>query len=209
MKNYSLLIAGLGNPGPEYELTRHNFGFLAVDHLIDRSGGPDKCPRIEIRGDCLTWECQPVRKLPKVLLTKPQTYMNLSGVAVGKLANKFELPPDRILVIHDDLDLELGRMKLKIGGGDAGHNGIKSIAEHLGSAAFIRLRLGIGRPEGQGGTRDYVLDGFEPQEAEIVNKVLANAIKGIVMLLRMGLQPTVQHINSFDARPKLEKPDES
>lgn len=204
-----MLIAGLGNPGPQYELTRHNFGFMAVDHLVDRTGGPERCPAVEIRGDCVTCECQPVRNKAKVLLAKPQTYMNLSGVAVGKLANKFEIPPADVLVIHDDLDLELGRMKLKKGGGDAGHNGIKSIAEHLGTPAFLRLRLGIGRPEMRGGTRDWVLEAFTEAECAIASEVLAGAVKGIGILLRMGLGRATQHINGFDARPAPEKPDES
>jgi len=209
MTKYSMLIAGLGNPGPEYEATRHNFGFMAVDQLMDRSGGPEKCPAVETRGDCLTYECQPVRNKAKVLLAKPQTYMNLSGLAVGKLASKFELSQTDILVIHDDLDLELGRMKLKKGGGDAGHNGIKSIVEHLGGAGFHRLRMGIGRPERRGGTRDYVLDPFDPEEMAVVEATLAAAVKGIGIFLRMGPSHATQFINGFDGRPLPEKPDES
>lgn len=209
MKNYALLIAGLGNPGPEYERTRHNFGFLAVDRLVERTGGETKCPAVEIRGDCLTRECQPIRSQPKLLLAKPQTYMNLSGVAVGKLANKFAIPTDRVLVIHDDLDLELGRMKLKKGGGDAGHNGIKSITDHLGSAGFMRLRLGIGRPNVRGGSRDYVLDPFTTDDEAILTEVLDTAVKGIQILLRKGFSFAVQHVNGFDARPTEDFPSET
>lgn len=207
MKNYALLIAGLGNPGPEYAATRHNFGFLAVDGLVERSGGEASCPAVSIRGDCLTRECRPVRSLPPVLLAKPQTYMNLSGVAVGKLASRFAIPADRVLVIHDDLDLELGRMKLKMGGGDAGHNGIKSVAEHLGGPGFLRLRLGIGRPQGPG--RDYVLDAFDPSEADLVAQVVDGAVAGIRLLLRKGLSFAVQHVNGFDARQIADKSSQS
>ena len=209
MKKYALLIAGLGNPGLEYDRTRHNFGFMAVDRLIERAGGEDKCPALSIRGDCLTRECQPIRSQPKVLLAKPQTYMNLSGLAVGKLAARFDIAPEQVLVIHDDLDLELGRMKLKKGGGDAGHNGIKSVAEHLGSAGFLRLRLGIGRPAARGTGRDYVLDTFIPEEQEAVAETLDSAVKGIHILLRKGFAFAVQHVNGFDARQVQENPKET
>lgn len=209
MKNYAMLIAGLGNPGAEYDRTRHNFGFMLVDRLMERAGGPGKCPSVALRGDCLTHECQPLRSLPKLLLAKPQTYMNLSGVAVGKLASKFALTMDQVLVVHDDLDLELGRMKLKKGGGDAGHNGIKSIAEHLGGAGFLRLRLGIGRPAARGGGRDYVLDPFTDDEEPVLAEVLDGAVKGIHILLRKGFSFAVQYVNGFDARPSEVSPRET
>ncbi|WP_461211071.1 aminoacyl-tRNA hydrolase [Desulfocurvus sp. DL9XJH121] len=209
MKNYALLIAGLGNPGPDYALTRHNFGFMAVDRLVERCGGEENCPAVNARGDCLTRECRPARNLPPVLTAKPQTYMNLSGLAVGRLASRFSIPAGDVLVIHDDLDLELGRMKLKQGGGDAGHNGVKSVAEHLGTPGFLRLRLGIGRPPQRGGGRDFVLDAFSPEDMDVAARVLDAAIKGILLLLRRGLPFAVQHINAFDARPGGENPKET
>jgi PTH1 family peptidyl-tRNA hydrolase len=208
MTNYSALVAGLGNPGPEYEPTRHNFGFLAIDALVDAAGGPAKCPPVALRGDCVTNECRLVRNAAPLLLAKPQTYMNLSGVAVGKLAARFALAPGEVIVLHDDLDLPLGRMKFKKGGSDAGHNGIKSITEHLGTPDFLRLRLGIGRPEARGGARDYVLDPFAPDEMEIVAQVVRAAAKGLTLYLRRGFAQAVQYLNAFDARPG-EKPDET
>lgn len=200
MKTYSALIAGLGNPGPQYELTRHNFGFLAADALVDKAGGEEKCPEVQARGDCETRECRLIRNLAPMLVAKPQTYMNLSGVAVGKLAGKFALTPGQIIVIHDDLDLALGRMKFKRGGSDAGHNGIRSIAEHLGTVDFYRLRLGIGRPEARGGARDYVLDAFEPDEMDTVDQVLQAAVRGLVLHFRRGFAEAVRQINAFAPR---------
>lgn len=208
MTHYSALVAGLGNPGPEYELTRHNFGFLAIDALVDEAGGEARCPAVQLRGDCVTHECRLIRNAAPLLLAKPQTYMNLSGVAVGKLAARFALPPGEVIVVHDDLDLPLGRMKFKKGGSDAGHNGIKSITEHLGTPDFLRLRLGIGRPEGRGGARDYVLDPFERDELELVAQVARAAVKGLTLYLRRGFTPAVQYLNAFDARPG-EKADET
>lgn len=208
MKNYFALVAGLGNPGPRYELTRHNFGFLAADALVDRAGGEDECPLVPARGDCVTRECRLVRNMAPLLVAKPQTYMNLSGVAVAKLANRYEIPPERVIVVHDDLDLELGRMKFKKGGSDAGHNGIKSVIEHLGTGAFLRLRLGIGRPERRGGVTDWVLEPFSQAELDIVAEVSTAAVKGLTLFMRRGQQAAVQQLNSFDARP-AEKSDES
>jgi len=208
MKSYSALIAGLGNPGPQYELTRHNFGFLLADALVDSAGGPAKCPAVQARGDCITCECRLIRNMAPLLVAKPQTYMNLSGVAVGKLAAKFAIEPANVIVVHDDLDIPLGRMKFKSGGSDAGHNGIRSVAEHLGTPNFLRLRLGIGRPEGRGVARDYVLDTFEKDELNIADQVIKAAIKGLGIYLRRGLQTAVQHINAFEAAT-TEKPDET
>lgn len=208
MKNYTALIAGLGNPGPEYELTRHNFGFMALDALVDKAGGEAKCPAVETRGDCITRECRLIRNAAPLLLAKPQTYMNLSGLAVGKLASKFAIDPGDVIVLHDDLDLPLGRMKFKKGGSDAGHNGIKSITEHLGTPNYLRLRLGIGRPDIRGGVRDYVLEPFEQQERDIAALVAEAAVKGLGLYLRRGFHAAVQYLNAFDARP-AEKPDET
>lgn len=201
MKKYAFLVAGLGNPGDKYDQTRHNFGFMAADRIVQKAGGSERCPKISLRGDCITHDCKLAKSLPSMLLAKPQTYMNLSGVAVGKLASKLAIAPDHVIVVHDDLDLPLGRMKLKMGGGDAGHNGIKSITEHLGTPKFIRLRLGIGRPAQRGTTVNYVLEPFTESEQEVVDKVLEAAVKGMGILLRRGVQQAMQHFNGFNAVP--------
>ncbi len=201
MKTYSALIAALGNPGPQYELTRHNFGFLVADALMDAAGGEAKCPAVQARGDCLTNECRLVRTMAPLLVAKPQTYMNLSGVAVGKLAGKFAIEPADVIVIHDDLDLPLGRMKFKRGGSDAGHNGVASVTEHLGTPNTLRLRLGIGRPEARHGARDYVLEPFTEQEMAVVEAVCKAAVKGLLTYFRRGFATAVQQINAFNAVP--------
>lgn len=204
MKNFAGLIVGLGNPGQEYDKTRHNFGFMLADRVLEKAGGPEKCPRVGAWDDCLAWDCPIIRSMPHWIVTKPLTYMNLSGIAVGRLSRKFAIAPENIIVAHDDMDLPLGRMKLKKGGGTAGHNGLKSIVEHLGTNNFTRLRLGVGRPDVRGGTRDYVLGAFSEAEMEIAGAVIDAAIKGIGILLRRSMPLAIQHINSFDAVPSAD-----
>ncbi|NJB66578.1 PTH1 family peptidyl-tRNA hydrolase [Desulfobaculum xiamenense] len=204
MKNYAGIIVGLGNPGPEYEHTRHNFGFMLADQLIEKAGGPQQCPKPVQWDDCIVHDCALIKSKPHWLVAKPLTYMNLSGVAVGRLSRKFGIAPADIIVAHDEMDLPLGKMKLKKGGGTAGHNGLNSIVEHLGTADFVRLRLGVGRPDGHGPTRDYVLGALDAEETGIANAVIDAAIKGIGILARRGMSFAVQHINSFDAVPSAD-----
>jgi PTH1 family peptidyl-tRNA hydrolase len=152
-----LLVAGLGNPGREYAQTRHNIGWLVVDELAARHGGSFRSKfsgrLAEVRlGDL------------KLALLEPETYMNESGRSLGAAARFFKVLPESVLVIHDDVDLEEGRLQARQGGGLAGHNGLRSIAQALGSQDFLRLRIGVGRP-GRGDRRsvaDYVLSGFDP-----------------------------------------------
>ncbi|HEY7795880.1 MAG TPA: aminoacyl-tRNA hydrolase [Gaiellaceae bacterium] len=154
-----LLVVGLGNPGREHEADRHNAGWMVVDELARRHGGSYRSKfsgkLAEVRlGDL------------KLALLKPETYMNLSGNSLGAAARFFKLPTEQIVVVHDDVDLEPGRIQLRLGGGLAGHNGLRSIRQALGSAEFLRVRLGVGRP-GRGDRRpvaDYVLTPFEPDE---------------------------------------------
>jgi PTH1 family peptidyl-tRNA hydrolase len=154
-----LLVVGLGNPGREHEADRHNAGWMVVDELARRHGGSYRSKfsgkLAEVRlGDL------------KLALLKPETYMNLSGNSLGAAARFFKLPTEQIVVVHDDVDLEPGRIQLRLGGGLAGHNGLRSIRQALGSAEFLRARLGVGRP-GRGDRRpvaDYVLTPFEPDE---------------------------------------------
>ena len=154
-----LLVVGLGNPGREYAQNRHNAGALVVDELARRHGGSwrakfsGRLAEIRIEGH-------------KLALLKPETYMNESGRAVGAAARFFKLEPDAVLVVHDESDLESGRLQLRLGGGLAGHNGLRSIAQHLKTKDFLRLRVGVGRPE-RGDPRplaDWVLSDFEPHE---------------------------------------------
>jgi len=154
-----LLVAGLGNPGREYARNRHNAGYLVLDELVRRHGGSWRSKFsgqvAEIRVDDA-----------KVVLLKPETYMNESGRSVGAAAQFFKVEPADVLVVHDEGDFDLGRLEVKFGGGLAGHNGLRSIAQHLKTQDFRRLRIGVGRPE-RGDPRslaDYVLADFEPHD---------------------------------------------
>jgi peptidyl-tRNA hydrolase, PTH1 family len=154
-----LLVVGLGNPGREYARNRHNVGYLVADELARRHGGSWRSKfsgqLAEIRLDG-----------HKVALLKPETFMNESGRAVSAAARFYKLEPDEVLVIHDEGDFDLGRLELKVGGGLGGHNGLRSVAQHLKTQDFLRLRIGVGRPE-RGDRRplaDYVLSNFEPHD---------------------------------------------
>ncbi|MFW5734639.1 MAG: aminoacyl-tRNA hydrolase [Oceanidesulfovibrio sp.] len=196
---FSMLLAGLGNPGPKYEDTRHNFGFMLVDGLVGMlsqraSAGLAPVSAAKNKGDM--WQAKPVAGKPAWLLLKPMTYMNLSGEAVAPVLRFYKMQPDQLLVAHDELDLPLGRMKLKFGGGSAGHNGLKSIAECLGTNEFHRLRLGVGRPA-VGDAAGYVLSVFSEPEKRIVSEVLDSATKAIGTFARFGPQRAIEQVNSF------------
>ena len=168
-----LLVVGLGNPGREYARNRHNAGYLVVDELARRHGGSWKSKfsgqLAEIRLDG-----------HKVALLKPETYMNESGRAVGGAMRFYKLEPNEVLVVHDEGDFDLGRLELKAGGGLAGHNGLRSIAQHLKTQDFLRLRIGVGRPD-RGDPRplaDYVLSDFDPHDdAEALISRAADAVE--------------------------------
>ena len=156
------LIAGLGNPGPQYAGNRHNAGFMVADELAARAGA--RFSRDRSRAQVATGSLAGT----PVTLAKPQTFMNLSGAPVAALARFYKLPPDRILVLHDELDLPFETLRLKTGGGDNGHNGLRSISSSLGTKDYSRLRFGIGRPPGRMDPADFVLRDFAgPERAEL------------------------------------------
>ncbi|MGZ8162233.1 MAG: aminoacyl-tRNA hydrolase [Methylobacter sp.] len=158
------LLVGLGNPGPRYEKTRHNVGFLFLEELACELG----CVWInEPKFQGSFSECSIAGR--KVMLLKPDTFMNRSGQSVGKISRYYKLAPEEILVIHDDLDFEAGIVKLKKDGGHAGHNGLKDIISHLGSKDFYRLRIGIGRPETGRSVADFVLSVPFKKEWELIS----------------------------------------
>ena len=183
-----MLVVGLGNPGREYARNRHNLGWLVVDELARRHDGSWKGKfngqLAEIRVDG-----------HKVALLKPETYMNDSGRAVGAAARFFKLEPGEVLVVHDEGDFDLGRLELKVGGGLAGHNGLRSIAQHLKTQDFLRLRIGVGRPE-RGDPRplaDYVLSDFEPHED--AESLVARAADAVETLGDEGLEAAQRAFN--------------
>lgn len=161
------LIVGLGNPGAEYAQTRHNLGFAVIDKIIS---GKSSSPEINKKMQGIVY------KLPDVVLLKPQTFMNLSGVAVVQAVNFYKIDLNDLLVIHDDVDFELGEVKHQFDKSSAGNNGVDSIIKNLGSQAFHRLRLGIGHPQNpQMQTADHVLDKFSPEEKETAEKMVDRA----------------------------------
>ncbi|MBO5308407.1 MAG: aminoacyl-tRNA hydrolase [Lentisphaeria bacterium] len=185
------LIVGLGNPGEEYDRTRHNAGFMVIDRLLENF----PAGRFEKRHTAESFVYAGSFKGKPLSLQKPLTFMNLSGKAVAPIARKLGLKPEEILVIHDDLDLPVGKMRLKCGGSDGGHNGLKSIIAELGSASFKRLRIGIGRPL-PGQTVDYVLGKFE-EEGIDVNVVLNAAKDAVQTVLTAGMSRAMNQFNAW------------
>jgi len=189
------LIVGLGNPGSEYFGTRHNFGFAAVDYLSEEIGSGGAFTFIkEIQSDITAGELagKPVR------LLKPRTFMNRSGIAVrALLEQQRKFNPHQMIVIHDDLDLDLGRIKLKQGGGCGGHNGLKSLVEEIGCADFLRLRLGISGESRAlaADTISFVLNRFTADEMQVVNQVKQRLYLGLVRLMHSGLPAAMNQLN--------------
>ncbi len=183
------IFCGLGNPGEKYQYTRHNFGFLVVSAYAEKHK--------------LSFQMEPALESEiaffrnKAILLKPMTYMNLSGRAVKKALQKWNISPEKLLVIYDDVDLPLGRIKLLPKGGSGGHKGVQSIIEVLGTEDFPRLKLGIGKPQKGIDTKDYVLSPFTEEEWLVVNKVIEMAITTLDDLIHLGLLKTMTKINSF------------
>ena len=183
-----LLVAGLGNPGREYERTRHNAGWMVIDELARRHDGSFRSKfdgqLAEVRLDGL-----------RLALLKPETYMNVSGKSISAAQRFFKVNPDALLVAHDDVDLESGRLQARAGGGLAGHNGLRSIAETLGTQDFLRLRIGVGRP-GRGDRRpvaDYVLSLFDPEQD--VDGLISRAADAVESIASEGVEPAQQRFN--------------
>lgn len=171
------LIIGLGNPGPEYSANRHNIGFMAVDAVAEAYGFAKWSKKFQgqLSEGTIAGE--------KVFLLKPQTYMNLSGESAGKVAQFYKIPPENIIVIHDELDLPLGKLRVKIGGGNGGHNGLNSLDEHLGKD-YWRVRVGIGHPGDKDAVSDYVLSDFTKAEHTFVESMVGEIAKYIGLLLQ-------------------------
>lgn len=171
------LIVGLGNPGEKYEHTRHNAGFMAIDVLADRCGAK----YWKNKGGAQVAECTCAGH--PVLLAKPQTFMNLSGTAVLNLVREYKLKPEQVIVIHDDLDIDPVSIRCKLGGGSAGHNGLKSITEKLQTPDYARIRVGIGRAPGRMNSADYVLAPLKKQALEDLEhgaQLAADAVEDVV-----------------------------
>jgi PTH1 family peptidyl-tRNA hydrolase len=189
-----ILLVGLGNPGPRYAGTRHNIGFRVVDHFAEQHRAPGFRARFE--GEFSQLDAFGER----VYLLKPQTFMNRSGHSVRAALAFYKLEPSDVLVVHDELDLPLGEFRLKKGGGEAGHNGLRSITEQFGTSDYARLRCGIGRSEGETGTTaDYVLDGFPLVDQPLVERMVEGAVQAIRLVIERDLSSAM---NVTNRKPK-------
>lgn len=188
-----LLVVGLGNPGRQYEGTRHNVGFMVLDRLAAQAGASfESRPK---------WQSH-VAKLPGsgVLLAKPQSFMNLSGRPVRQIAAFHKWSPENILVVYDDVALPLGKLRFREKGGAGGHNGIKSLIEHFGGDGFPRLKVGIGAA-GPGNMTGHVLGNFREEERELLENTLARAVEAVQLALSRGLGPAANFYNTSNGTP--------
>ncbi len=183
------LIVGLGNPGPEYEKTRHNIGQMVLDELAKEVGGSFKK---HSKASAVVVEGRLGFGGPKVILMKSLGYMNTSGGPVSAVAKFYGIDPDHIIVVHDELDIPFDTIKLKIGGGEGGHNGLRDITKALGTKDYYRVRTGIGRPPGRMDTADFVLKPFSSTEAKDLPFLISNAADATMMLGKEGLLATQQ-----------------
>lgn len=183
------LVIGLGNPGKEYAMTRHNAGFMVVERLADAfriSMDKNKFDTIYGKGKI---------QAKDVMLAKPQAFMNRSGPPVQKLAGFYRISCEDMLIIHDDIDLAFGRIKIKEKGGDGGHKGIKSIKDAFGGGNFTRLRIGIGRSEAGADVVDHVLGRFNPEEKALLDKIIATAMDAVLTILCEGAKEGMNRFN--------------
>lgn len=192
MTSETWLVAGLGNPGPGYTHNRHNVGQMVVDELATRIGGKFKTHssraqilegRLGIGG-------------PKLILAKPMTFMNLSGGPVGNLAKFFGIDPKHVIAIHDEIDIPFDTVKLKLGGGEVGHNGLRDISKALGTKDYLRVRVGVGRPPGRMETADFVLKDFSKDEKKSLPFLLDSSADAVEEIVRSGWEAALKKINA-------------
>jgi peptidyl-tRNA hydrolase, PTH1 family len=190
------LVVGLGNPGPAYAGHRHNVGYLVVDELARRVGGSlraHKSGRAEVLEGRLT---PPGASAPKVVLGRGRGYMNESGGAVSTLAKFYGVAPDHLIAVHDELDIAFDTLRIKFGGGDNGHNGLRSVRASLGTGDFYRVRVGVGRPPGRQDPADFVLSNYSAAERKVLPFQVDKAADAVECLIELGLAEAQQRFNS-------------
>ncbi len=185
------LIVGLGNPGPEYSRNRHNVGQMVLDELAARVGGNFKTHKARAQ----VLEGRLGIGGPRLVLAKPMTYMNVSGGPVAALARFYDVDPSRVVAVHDEIDIPFNTVKLKIGGGEGGHNGLRDISKALATKDYLRVRVGVGRPPGRMDTADYVLRDFAPAEKKELPFLLDEAADAVELLIREGLTAAQQRFH--------------
>ena len=187
------LVVGLGNPGPTYAGHRHNVGYLVTDVLAERMGSKFKSHKSG-RADVVEGRLQPGG--PRVVLARARCYMNESGGPVKALASFYKVEPDHVIAIHDELDIAFGTLRMKLGGGDNGHNGLRSMRSSLGTGDFFRVRAGIGRPPGRQEVADFVLSNYSTVEKKELPFQVMDAADAVESLIAEGLEKTQQRFNS-------------
>lgn len=188
----TLLVVGLGNPGPNYAKTRHNVGFMVVDILADRMREKFKVHK-RSGAEAITGRLGG----RAVVVAKPRVFMNESGRQVGPLAKFYSVEPADVIVVHDELDIDFGRIRLKAGGGAAGHNGLRSVASSLGSNDFQRVRIGIGKPPGQKSGAAFVLEQFNAAERKELPTICEQAADAVELLIELGLEPAQNTVHAW------------
>jgi PTH1 family peptidyl-tRNA hydrolase len=183
------VVAGLGNPGDEYARSRHNAGFMTIDRIAKINGVTLSRKKFKGLSADATLAGKPA------ILVKPQTFYNLSGECVADLLGYFKIPPERLIVVHDELDIEAGRLLIKQGGGDAGNRGVRSIAEALNATSFIRVRIGIGRPADPDENKDYLLRPMTSAERQTLEANLDRAASAVEALVESGLERAMNRYN--------------
>lgn len=186
------LVVGLGNPGPGYAANRHNVGQMVVDVLAARIGTPFK----RHRANAMIAAGRLGHLGPRVVLAKPLSFMNVSGTPVAALLRFYKVEPDRLIVVHDELDIPFDTIRLKSGGGPGGHNGVKSVAANLGTPDFARVRVGIGRPPGHQDPADYVLKDFSASERKSLPSLIDDAADAVDLIARDGLEAAQQRFHA-------------
>jgi peptidyl-tRNA hydrolase, PTH1 family len=186
-----LLVVGLGNPGPDYVGTRHNVGFDVIDLLVARHGGRLRKGRERALVDEVRVDGR------RVALAAPQTFMNLSGESVAPLVRRYDIDDlHHLVIVHDELDLPVGRLKVKVGGGLAGHNGLRSIKQHLHDEAFLRVRLGVGKPTSKEQGADHVLSRFGKRDREQMAVTIEEAADAVELILADGVEAAMNRYNA-------------
>ncbi|UTT70770.1 aminoacyl-tRNA hydrolase [Arthrobacter sp. DNA4] len=189
------LIVGLGNPGAQYQGNRHNVGQMVLDEIADRIGAGFKTHKARAQ----VLEGRLGIGGPRVVLAKPMSYMNVSGGPVSALANFYGIAPDHVVAVHDEIDIPFNTVKLKLGGGEGGHNGLRDISKALGTKDYLRVRVGVGRPPGRMDTADYVLRDFGTAELKELPFLLDDAADAVESLLREGLTAAQQKFHPANA----------
>jgi PTH1 family peptidyl-tRNA hydrolase len=189
-ENGPALIVGLGNPGPQYDKTRHNVGFMVADALAGRVGSSFSSHK-KSNSDIV----QARLDGRSVVVAKPRTFMNLSGQPVAALARFFSVDPANIVVVHDELDIDFGALRLKLGGGEGGHNGLRSVSSHLGTKDYLRVRVGVGRPPGRMDPASFVLKPFSTPERKDLGVVIEEAADAAELLLKVGLEAAQNRVH--------------